>query len=281
MRKKIIALISLGFLITVTWSFFGIQAETEVSILSVGDRWSYGWFNGEFTNDTGEVGGHLMTVTVDRMEDFEGVPCYVYIYEYQHNEYENQTQTVWMTSDWVILKTEDYLIYPHAETRITFIYSPGMKLYDFPLTVGKEWSERSYRTIEQTWYDYATGEEETWTGEVDYIDWLRRVVSTETVRVPAGTFDSIVVEGVGEEPLWGFGQRFLFSPDAKNHVKMVYPGESGGGYVLTSYELAPQENEQENGSSNLPLIIALPVSIGVLGISFFLYYRRHQATNDI
>ena len=49
---------------------------------------------------------------------------------------------------------------------------------------------------------------------------------------------------------------------------MEAPGASGGGYVLTSYELAPEENEQENGSSSMPLIIALPATIGVLGITF-------------
>lgn len=282
MRKKIVALISLGLMIIVTWSFFGTHAETVAPILNVGDQWSYGWFNGEFTNATGEVGGLGVAVTVDRMEDFDGVRCYVCIYDYRGDPHENRTQTVWMTSDWVILKTEDYYIYtvPDAETRITFIWSPGMKLYDFPLTVGKEWSERSYRTIEQSWYDHAKGEEEKWTGEVDYIDWLRRVVSTETVTVPAGIFDTYVVEGVGAEPIMGLGQRVYFSPDAKTHVKWEAPGMSGGGEVLTSYELAPQANEQENGSSNMPLIIVLPAAIGVLGITFLIYNRRNQATKD-
>ena len=46
MRKKIIALLTLGLMITITWSFLGTHAETEVPILSVGDQWSYGWFNG-------------------------------------------------------------------------------------------------------------------------------------------------------------------------------------------------------------------------------------------
>jgi len=78
-------------MIIVTWSFFGTHAETEGPILSVGDQWSYGWFDGEFT---GEVEGPTMTVTIDRMEEFEGVPCYVCIYEYPGDTHENRTYTV-------------------------------------------------------------------------------------------------------------------------------------------------------------------------------------------
>ena len=281
---RIGALVSLGLMIIVVCSFLGTYAETDFPVLSVGDRWSYGWFNGEFTNTTGEVGGHMINVTVDRVEDFEGVPCYVCIYEYSANLYENRTQTVWLTSDWTVLKTEDQYIYanPEAETRITFVWSPGMKLYDFPLTVGKEWSDRSYRKIEQTWWQ--GGDEETDTG-TDYIDWSRKIVSTETVIVPAGTFETYVLEGFGGEPPVWFELRSYFSPDAKNYVKAESIGEGGGGEVLTSYELVPQGSEQggqqESGFLNLILPIGLTASIGILGVIFFFLRRRQKEPWDI
>jgi hypothetical protein len=272
--KRIEVSIWLGLMIVVLCSFLGVCAETVVPVLSVGDRWSYGWFNGEFTNATGEVGGHRGTISVDRIEDFKGVSCYVLIYENVADQYENFTETVWMTQDWVILKTEDYLVYPEAETIITFVWSPGMKLYDFPLTVGKEWSDRSYRTIEQTWWE--GGSEETWTGEMDYFDWSRKVVAAETVTVPAGTFDTYVVEIVGNSNLmmW-LGDRFYFSPDAKNYVKAEGRGEYGGGEVLTSYELAPTESEQGD-FSEFSLPIALTISFGILGCAYFFISRRER-----
>ena len=275
-----VALISLGLMIILTWSFLITSAETEAPILSVGDQWSYGWFNGEFTNETGEVGGHLMTVTVDRMEDFEGVSCYVCLYEFRPDEHMNQTYSVWMTSDWVVLKTEEYIIYDFAETRITFIYSPGMKLYDFPLTVGKEWSDRSYRTIEQIWY----GENEENGTAVDYIDWSWKVVSTGNVTVPAGTFDVYGIENicaVWEPWMGGIGQTCYFSLDVKNRVKSEVIGMGGGGDVLTDYILALQGSEQENGSSNIPLMIIFAAAIGVLGIVFIVYSRRNHRTIDM
>jgi hypothetical protein len=277
--KKISVLLWLGLMIIVTCSFLGTRAEAEVPILSVGDQWSYGWFDGEFTNATGEVGGQVMNVTVDRMEDFEGIPCYVCVYEHRADEHVNQTKTVWMTSDWIILKTELYEVYPWAETRITFVWNPGMKLYDFPLSVGKEWSDRSYRTIDQTWWE--AGNEETLTGEVDYIDWGRKVVAVETITVPAGTFETYVIEGLGSDPLMvGMDKRYYFSPEAKIDIISRHPGEGGGGEVLTSYELAPKGNEQGSDFSELLLPIGLTASIGLLGFTFFLLRRRQKEPWD-
>ena len=274
--KKIGLLICLVLIIIAMCSFLGTCAETDAPILSVGDQWSYGWFNEEFTNTTGEVGDHLMTVTVDRMEDVEGIPCYVCIYEYSANLYENRTQTVWLTSDWRVLKTEDHLFYPEVETRITCVWSPGMKLYDFPFTVGKEWADRSYRNGEQeVWFEDGNEETGTWT---DYIDWSRKVVSMETVIVPAGTFEVYVLEGFGGEPPIWLEQRFYFSPDVKTHLKAEALG--GGGEVLTSYELVPQgseqASEQASGLSDWLLPFALTASIGILGVTYFFVRRRQK-----
>ncbi|UCC57911.1 MAG: hypothetical protein JSW14_05985, partial [Candidatus Bathyarchaeum sp.] len=192
--------------------------------------------------------------------------------------YENHTQTVWITSDWVILKHEIYDVLPGVETIITFTWNPGMKLYDFPLTVGKEWADRSYRTIEQTIWEAGNEEKGTAT---DYVDWSRKVVSTETVTVPAGTFETYAVEGFGGDALVGGWQRFYFNPDAKNYVKMEGTGEGGGGHVLTSYELAPKGNgpelaPQNDDSSKLYVPIVLGASIGVLGFTSLIYYRRNR-----
>lgn len=262
MRIKIIALLTLGLMI-VTWSFFGTCAETEAPSLSVGDQWTYEWMNA-----TGELEGIPRTMTVDRIEDFEGVPCYVLISDIEIGPI-NMTKTAWMNSNWVILKTEDYEIWKDLEQRVTKVYNPGIKLYDFPLSVGKEWSGRSY-VAGTSWWNSTTAGEGTDTGS-EYIDWVRKVVATETITVPAGNFDTYIVE----ELKFGDGTRFWFSVDAKNHVKLEYFGEYYVGEereVLTSYELATQRKD----SLNLPIIVALSTTIGVLGFTSFIYNRRHQ-----
>jgi len=270
MRKKIIALLALGLMNIGTWSFFGTYADPEAPFLSVGDKWNYTWI--------GEGGDFPRTVTIDRIEDFEEVQCYVFIDKYRHSELINRTEITWMTSDWVILKTEE-LETNHLddlEQRITRIYTPGKKLFDFPLSVGKEWSGRSYVEVVGEWSGAVVGEgsDTGW----EYVDWVRTVVAKETVTVPAGTFDTYVIE----EPKYMSGERFWFCTGVQNYVKhtcyILSQVESEGSERarLTSYELAPQENEQGNGSSDLSLPIALGASIGVLGFTSLLYYRRNR-----
>jgi hypothetical protein len=255
MNQKIIALILLGLLITVIWSSFGIYTGTKTPILSVGDHWRY--------LAVDKYGKYYSTEIIDRREDFEGVQCYVLI----HNE-SQITETVWMTSDWLMLKT--YMEEKFPYNSYFRKYEPGLKLYDFPLIIGREWGTKSHITITEG------NETDTWYSEGG-MDWIRNVVSRETITVPAGTFETYVIEEFNSR---GVNTRYWFSVDAKNYVKMEYFGENvmgDGEIILLNYELVPQENEQKN----LLFIIALSAAIGVLGITSLIYNRRDKSTREI
>ena len=214
------------------------------------------------------MGKSYHTETIDRKEDFEGASCYVLTQDSPYYSPVYDANTVWSTSDWVVLKTYTK---ETPDCRYYTTYYPGWKLYDFPLTVGKEWGETSHGTL-----SYLDEEGEINGTYYSHEDWVRNVVSTETITVPAGTFDTYVVE----EYKMGSCIRFWFSEDVKNYVKMepfgdnIFPTYT---YVLISYELIPQKNEQEN----LLLVMALSAAIGVLGIISIIYHRRNQITRDL
>jgi len=234
--------------------------EAEAPSMSVGDSWTY----------AGERLSKYYNVTIDRNEDYEGVQCYVWI-----TNYPDSTLQEWITTkeeDWVILKLNHDIAY--AGEIVDQTYSPGLKLFDFPLNVGKEWSGRSYIEV-SSWWNSTEGIGESDKGS-EYMDWSRKVVSKETVTVPAGTFDTYVIEEVE----YMGGQIFWFSTDVKNYVKHAHCSQDTTAVTslehLTSCELA----QTDNGASNLPLIIILPAAIGVLGVAFFIYSRRNHRRKD-
>ena len=146
MIKKIIALLLLGMTITVMWILFETYTKPKAPTLSVGDQWTYKW-----------VGSGMVPVTeiIDRVEDFEGTQCYVRIRDASGPEFPG-AQSIWMTSDWTVLKTwEEDLdklanlddLSPGSEVAYFTKYFPGWKLIDFPLVVGKEWGARSHFSV--------------------------------------------------------------------------------------------------------------------------------------
>jgi hypothetical protein len=249
----------LGLLVTVTCSFFGTYTATTCPILSVGDQWTY--------LEVYEQGKSYHTEIIDRKEDFEGASCYVLIQDSLYPGPVYEANTVWLTSDWVVLKTYTQEV---SNVRYYTTYYPGWKLYDFPLIIGKEWGEKSHGTL--SYLDEEGEINGTW---YSHEDWVRNVISTETITVPAGTFDTYVVE----EYKMGNCKRFWFSEDVKNYVKMEWGDIDGVQFtiVLTSYELSPQKNEL----GNLPLLIALSTAIGVLGIIFLIFQIRSEAKRNV
>lgn len=117
---------------------------------------------------------------------------------------------------------------------VTFSNDPHFVLYAFPLEVGKEWSGKW--GMKSTRFTYPT----SWTATI-------KVVGTETVTVPAGTFetfklvfrghynrasgDAYPVNGVREETLW-------YSPVVKRAVKGEWTERGGSYYNIQKYELA-------------------------------------------
>ena len=258
--------------------FSGIYAETGVPSLSVGDTWVYGLPN----QVTGEV-VQPYAVTIDRMEDYQGVSCYVWATEYSESQLEE-----WITieeGDWTILKL-NHNIYVADEIALQ-TYSPGLKLFDFPLSVGKEWSGESNVTLTVT---RSTGE--TLGNESFMLSWHRKVVSVKSITVPAGTFDTYLVEETtahdGVDDVWC--QYWYFCNNVNNWVKHEhYDPHADQLYFegdLMSYDVAvqgdgegdDQVNGQEDVFSGVLIPLGLVVLVVVIAVIVFIYYRRRRTT---
>ena len=254
--KIIITLFLVGLFITIIWSLFLLYTERNVPKLSIGDQWTF--------LEVHNYGKVYTKEIIDSIEDVEGVPCYVRTQNSSYVDPAYWAHTVWITSDWEVLKTSTQ---QDVDLNYFTIFFPGWKLYDFPLTVGKEWGGKSHCTIK-----FLDSEGEISDTGYSHNDWVRNVVSTETITVPAGTFETYVVE----EVMMGKRKRFWFSVDVKNYVKMEIDDVYLVTKVLLSYELAPRENEY----GALFLFIALASAIGVLSLTFFFYSRRQEIAED-
>lgn len=105
---------------------------------------------------------------------------------------------------------------------ITNEVSPPLGYFNWPLKVGKRWSQNVTHYINGQTYRY----------EQDF-----KVLAFEKVKTPAGEFDAFklsraVIGGVTYEEYW-------YAPAAKNVVKAVGTSGTGGDFEhsLTSYEL--------------------------------------------
>lgn len=265
-------------MIIATCGFSGIYAETDTPALTVGDTWTYGFLN-TVTNEVVE----RWTLTIDRIEDYEGTSCYVWTTDYQES-----TLQEWITTeegDWTILRL-NHDIYVNDEI-ILQTYSPGMKLFDFPLTVGKEWSGESSVTLNVT----------RSTGEIVYVNsfmlsWHRKVVSVESITVPAGTFDTYLVEETtaydGVENLQC--KYWYFCGDMNNYVKCDHYDPSVDQLYsqgdLTRYDVAVQGDGMVDGQANgqgdvfsgVLIPLGLVVLVVVIAVIVFIYYRKRRTT---
>lgn len=100
--------------------------------------------------------------------------------------------TQWITSDWVVLKEEtrwksDVGLAKRNQTWL-FEYSPGLQLLKSSLGQGETWELRSTYSLTIT---NSSGDARKYSGEAQY---TRKVTSRESISVPAGDFDSVVIE---------------------------------------------------------------------------------------
>jgi hypothetical protein len=119
----------------------------------------------------------------------------------------------------------------------TKIYSPAIVDLDFPLTIGKTWSGQHEE-------DIVHGSMNLGTVKVNY---TAKVLREEEVSVPAGTFDTFVIEkisilGVGPKRFATTKETIWYSPEASRYVKLVQINTVEGNYK--EIEVAPRRGSR-------------------------------------
>ena len=140
--------------------------------------------------------------------------------------------TVWLNQYWNL--SREYYLDHTTPFNYSYLYTPALQLYPFPLEAGKSWWWNSTIT---GWYKDQFGNH-TLTGPFSN---LRNVVNETMVTVPAGTFDTfLVVEYTRSGTL--LHEYRWFSIQAKTSVKWESFDQNMGAvsdsYVMTSYSLA-------------------------------------------
>jgi len=172
--------------------------------------------------------------------------------------------TVWLNRDWNL--SREYYVDHTTPFNYSYVYTPALQLYPFPLQPGESWWWNSTLT---GWYTDQSG------NHVDTATFsnLRKVVNETMVIVPAGTFDTFLVAEYVQSGTVLHGYRW-FSTDAKTSVKWEifdqFTRAVSDSYTMTSYSLAaipgpspgpnpsPSPNPSPNPSTNSnPTILGL------------------------
>lgn len=170
--------------------------------LQPGDTWSYETVQNVPGGDTTTA---TMTITVDEAGDM-----IVKTVEAHGGARAGESRSVWYDAD-DFAKTQVESSGPGGTA--TYSIDPPCAEWQFPMTPGMAW------TTSCSFYDGS----ESFT-----IDSSWSVVREESVTVPAGTYDTVVLEQTGE----GFVERWWFAPAACWYVK--HESLDGEGNVLAS-----------------------------------------------
>lgn len=235
-----------GMLILSALLPFALAIE-NAPVLSVGDAWTY-----DIKTALDETFQEKDTVlTIEKCGEKE---CYVF-----GTESPKETTKYWMTRDWELVRLTGT---SEKKESFDFVYTPAIAIYSFPLTTGKRWEWKS------TFSGYLTdsrGERFNYNGTIDGVS--RKVVSTESITVPAGTFDTLVIEHYSGGIL---SRRVWFSPVAKEAVKFEFYNEgqlvlSG---VLASYAQGSTIDALRWAPFGIAAVVIVVVSV------FFIRKRR-------
>jgi hypothetical protein len=110
-----------------------------------------------------------------------------------------------------------------------YISGPAAKLLNFPLYVGKKWSDSTDYTIK--------GKKTTWL--VDFT-----VEGTEQVKTPAGTFKAFrIVANVSKPGSPALVSKVWYSPDVKFWIKKEYVRDKTHVDILSGYKLTEKKTE--------------------------------------
>jgi hypothetical protein len=109
----------------------------------------------------------------------------------------------------------------NAQDQIFYKNDPPMQYYSWPLQPGKKWHQRIH------WEDLKTS---------NTIDHYSRVVKMETVKVPAGKFETVkVVRTAGD---WTY--TYWYCPQVKNYVKWITVNPKGTfSQELVEFQVTP------------------------------------------
>ncbi|MCP8307068.1 MAG: hypothetical protein H3Z49_08245 [archaeon] len=270
MNGKILA-ISLIFLMVLPFASTTLtitKAQVQQPSYSVGDWWKYSI---EFLSAAEVVMEGTITRTIIEESDDH------YIMEVEGSWQPPQPDTiVWTESDTVYLKKSDLSIVEedgelmrtsggettyHLITNVT--YSPSFKELDFPIDVDESWWSNVTKTETIQLPPLPPG---TSTTEVN-----RRftVVRTEEVTVPAGTFDTLVIEHSTPDNIF---EGYYSSRANGNVMELVYDRNMNLKQrieLLESNRIVP---------AGIPLDLTLLLIIGVVAVvivvALILFIRR-------
>lgn len=205
MKKMLILTCLFLFLIPLVWA----QEKVEAPVWNVGDKWTYkSTSGGTWTNEVVDAKEDLYIVRTEGVQDLNG--------------YDKKTMNV------------TYLI--EQSGRKVKATSSFKKLFDFPLVVGKKWTDRTY------------SKPAGWTLEVTYINDFK-IEGIEQVTTPAGTFKAYIIHFKQTNMAVTSGTRdgwirYWYSPDVKTWIKREVEKSSFWARVrwlqdaeLISYEL--------------------------------------------
>lgn len=223
-----------------------VTAEKSAPSMNVGDTWTY--------QIETSARSYREVDTVVGLRDCGGVQCYIL-----HSESQGETTDYWMSQDWELIRNSG----TSTSGSYNFTYSPPLPIYVFPLEVGKSWSWNS--TFSGTLA--SASESQNYTGTIVGIS--RRVASKATVTVPAGDFETFLVEHLDDTHVT---RRLWFGEQVREAVKFEF--YERGTMVLTgsliSYTLA-------QGVNQFPLeYIALGVTAVGIVAGFLTYKLRRR-----
>lgn len=205
-------------MISSTWIPGPVVASSQNSsapVLRVGDTWTYHHSK-----------GFNSTRSIDRIDHLSSPQsgCFAVGTERDNSRWTSE----WISTDWVMVQAEIQT----SNYTVTDTYSQGLRIYDWPLTVGKSWSS------DTTVIESIIGVGGSHTSHSNLSD-QRTVTGYANVTVPAGTFRTLLVEAY-------LGGQLVFRDwvnyDTKMPVQEVgyYPdGRLYDTVQLVSYNRAP------------------------------------------
>ncbi len=203
LKPLMILVISLLIISSSSFIIEDVEASgEELPTWVEGDYWHY---NKTFERDTQDDVTFRSEVTSEEEYidiDNEMFECYMVNYTWIIDQVP-ETETHFYTKEGLSLVAE---ITPDG----TFAYNPTVKLFDFPLEGGKEWTSAAIR--------WRMADDEEWQ-EGPRLNLRFTIEGKTTVEVPAGTFETYIINMTGADE--NGGQEHIlnyYSPEVKNMV---------------------------------------------------------------
>jgi len=223
----------------------------EVPTWVEGDNWSYR------SNESYRVQNYTAEMVSEREHiDIDETIFDCYMINYTIDDF---VETHFYTIDGLSLVAE-------MSDEGTFAYNPTLKRFEFPLDVGTTWDSATI-----IWREPEDGG--TWEKQQEW-ELEFKVEEITTVEVPAGTFDTYVINITQYEGMGEFVEYYYYSPEVKNMVKReeyLY-GNLQLTEELTDYELMEREDDDDDIPFLNTGIIILTMAASAVIYSF--HYKK-------